>query len=93
MASFDECVCVCVFLCGQIVSMQMGCRVVRRRGRMSKVLGARVLACSCCVVGFLSKVPVQQAPWLCLCISLSPLSLYYLSCAEREREHGGSWCL
>ena len=36
-SSFDE--CVRVFLCGQIVSMQMGCRGVRRRGQMSKVLG------------------------------------------------------
>ena len=37
---FDECVRVCVFfLCGQIVSMQMGCRGVRWRGQMSKVLG------------------------------------------------------
>jgi hypothetical protein len=91
MASFDECVCVCVcvFLCGQIVSMQMGCRVVSRRGRMSKVLGARVLACSCCVVGFLSKVPVQQAPWLCICISLHSPSI--ISHVQREREREGGW--
>jgi hypothetical protein len=39
--SLDECVFLCVFLRGQIVSMQVGCRPVRGRGPMSKALSSR----------------------------------------------------
>ena len=76
--------CVCVFLIGQIVSMQMGHRSVRPRGRKSKALGgADARACR-----VLSKVPspvlaAHLSYYLCtflsLSLDLSHIDRHYLS--------------